>query len=382
MDGRRAEARIDLAALSANVASLRGYAGSAEVMVVVKADGYGHGLVPAARAALAGGATWLGTAVLEEALALRKAGVESRLLAWLHGPGEDWPAAIVAEIDLSANAVWAVREIAAAAASIGRPARLHLKVDTGLGRGGAAAAEWAEVVAAALTAEAAGYVRVVGLWSHLACADEPGHPSVAAQVEAFHAALELAERAGVRPEVRHLCNSAGTVSLPEARFDLVRVGIAAYGLSPVPVIGGPGHFGLRPTMTLAARLILVKRVPAGQGVSYGHQYRTERETTLGLVPIGYADGLPRAASNLAPVLAAGAWRRIAGRVCMDQVVLDLGDDEAHVGDEVLLFGPGDAGEPTAQDWADVLGTIHYEIVTRIGGRIPRVYSGGVGELWT
>ncbi len=169
--------------------------------------------------------------------------------------------------------------------------------------------------------------------------------------------------------------------MPQARFDLVRVGIAAYGLSPIPALGGPAHFGLRPAMTLAARLILVKRVPAGQGVSYGHHYVTERETTLGLVPIGYADGLPRAASNLGPVLAAGAVRRIAGRVCMDQVVLDLGDAEARAGDEVLIFGPGDAGEPTAQDWADVLGTIHYEIVTRIGARIPRVYSGGAGDLW-
>jgi alanine racemase len=372
----RAQARVDLDAVRANVVSLRGHAGAADVMVVVKADGYGHGMVPAARAALAGGAGWLGVAVLEEALALRKAGIEGRVLSWLHGPDEDWAAGVAADVDLSANATWAVRRIAAAAQSVGRPARVHLKVDTGLGRGGAALADWDDLLRTALAEEAAGRIRVVGLWSHLACADEPGHPANAAQLEAFRSALAHAERAGVRPEVRHLANSAGTVSLPAARFDLVRVGIAAYGLSPIPSVGGPEHYGLRPAMTLAARLILVKRVPAGHGVSYGHHYVTDRETTLGLIPIGYADGLPRAASGVGPVWAAGARRRIAGRVCMDQVVIDLGGDPAEPGDEVLLFGPGDAGEPTAQDWADLLGTITYEIVTRIGARIPRVYLGG------
>jgi alanine racemase len=375
----RAQARIDLEAIRANVASLCSYAGPAELMAVVKADGYGHGLVPAARAAQAGGATWLGAAVLEEAVALRAAGVGGRILAWLHGPGEDWAAGIAADVDLSASAVWTVREIAAAAAALGRTARLHLKADTGLGRGGAPAADWADLVEAALKEEAAGRARVVGLWSHLACADEPGHPSVAAQLEAFRAALALAERAGARPEVRHLANSAATVALPQTHFDLVRTGIANYGLSPIPALGGPAAYGLRPAMTLAARLVLVKRVPAGHGVSYGHHFVTDRETTLGLVPVGYADGLPRAASGSGPILAAGRVRRIAGRVCMDQVVLDLGDDDAAAGDEVVLFGPGDAGEPTAQDWADLLGTITYEIVTRIGARIPRVYGGPAAE---
>lgn len=377
MDGPlRAHARIDLAAVRANVVSLRGHAGSAEVMAVVKADGYGHGMVPVARAALAGGATWLGVAVLEEALGLRAAGIDARVLAWLAAPDEDFAPAIAADVDLSAGAAATVRQIAAAASSVGRTARLHLKADTGLGRGGAPAAEWADLVEMALKEEAAGRVRVVGLWSHLACADEPGHPSVAAQLEAFRAAVEAAERAGARPEVRHLANSAATVALPETHFDLVRTGIANYGYSPIPAAGGPAAYGLRPAMTLAARLVLVKRVPAGHGVSYGHHYVTARETTLGLIPVGYADGLPRAASGLGPVLAAGRVRRIAGRVCLDQVVVDLGDDPAAAGDEVLLFGPGDRGEPTVQEWADLLGTITYEIVTRIGPRIPRVYVGG------
>jgi len=372
----RAEARIDLAAIRDNVAALAARAGDAAVMAVVKADGYGHGLLPSARAAVDGGASWLGVTVVEEALALRRAGVDTRMLAWLNAPGEDWAAAIAADVDLSASDGWAVDEIAEAARRIDRAARLHLKVDTGLGRGGAMPQDWPDLVAAALKAQAEGVLQVCGLWSHFAYADEPGHRTIAEQVRVFSEAVELAERAGVRPEVRHLANSAATLLLPEAHFDLVRPGLSVYGLSPVPQVGGPEAYGLRPAMTLAARFILVKRVPAGHGVSYGHQYVTPRETTLGVVPLGYADGIPRHATNVGPLLAAGARRRIAGRVCMDQVVVDLGDDPAAAGDEVLVFGPGDQGEPTAQDWAQALGTISYEIVSRIGGRVPRVYSGG------
>jgi len=372
----RAQARIDLDAVRGNVRALRSCAGAAQVMVVVKADGYGHGMVPVARAALEGGATWLGAAVLEEALGLRAAGIgpdDGRILCWLIAPDSDLAPAVAADVDLSANAVWAVEQIAAAAAATGREARLHLKVDSGLGRGGAALADWDDLVDAALKEQAAGRVRVVGLWSHLACADEPGHPSIAAQVAAFTAAVENAERAGVRPEVRHLANSAATMTLPAAHFDLVRPGIAAYGFSPVPQLGDSAAYGLQPAMTLAARLLLTKRVPAGHGVSYGHTYVTDRPTTLGIVPVGYADGIPRTASSRGPMLVAGRRVPIAGRVCMDQVVLDLGDLGATAGDEVLLFGPGTDGEPTVQEWADLLGTITYEIVTGIGARIPRVY---------
>ncbi|TDC74829.1 alanine racemase, partial [Actinomadura sp. 7K507] len=225
----------------------------------------------------------------------------------------------------------------------------------------------------ALKAEAAGRVRVAGVMSHFACADEPGHPSVAAQFGAFTGMVEFAEKAGARFEVRHLSNSAATLTAPEARFDLVRPGIAVYGLTPVPALG---TFGLRPAMTLVADAALVKRVPAGSGVSYGHTYHTERDTTLALVPAGYGDGIPRHGSNLLQVLAGGRRRTIAGRVCMDQFVIDLGDDPLSPGDEVVLFGPGDRGEPTAQEWADALGTISYEIVTRIGSRVPRAYPGG------
>jgi alanine racemase len=374
---QRAQARIDLAAVRSNVARLRAVSGPAAVMAVVKADAYGHGLLPVARAAVDGGAAWLGTALLDEGLALRAAGLtEPRVLSWLLDPADAWGEAVAADIDLSASAPWAVAAAAAGAREAGRPARLHLKVDSGLGRAGSPADGWADLVAAALAAQAAGAVQVVGLWSHLAYADDPHHPTTDSQLAAFRAAVSVAEAAGVRAEVRHLANSAATLTRPDTHFDLVRPGLAVYGLSPVPDHAGPAELGLRPVMTLAARLALVKRVPAGQGVSYGHRYVTAKETTLALVPLGYGDGIPRHATNTGPVLAAGAVRTVAGSVCMDQFVVDLGDDDAVPGDEVLLFGAGDAGEPGAQDWAEAAGTISYEIVSRIGPRVPRIEVGG------
>lgn len=371
--GPRAEARIDLAAIRDNVALLAERADGAAVMAVVKADGYGHGLVPAARAALAGGASWLGTAFVEEALALRAAGVAAPVLAWLAAPAEPLAEAITANVDLAASAPWALGEIAAAARAAGVPARVHLKVDTGLSRAGATEADWPDLCDAAAKLQADGGLRVVGLWSHFAHADAPGKPATDRQIQTFAAAVAVADAAGLRPEVRHLANSAATLTIPAARFDLVRPGIAVYGLSPVPELG---TFGLTPAMTLAARVAFAKRVPAGSGVSYGHRYVTTAQTTLALVPLGYADGVPRAATNLAEVLVGGRRRRISGAVCMDQFVVDVGNDQVAAGDEVLLFGPGTAGEPTAQDWAEALGTISYEIVTRIGGRVPRTYLGG------
>ncbi|MBO3747127.1 alanine racemase [Streptosporangiaceae bacterium NEAU-GS5] len=367
-----AEARVDLAAIQHNVAVLREHARGAELMATVKADGYGHGMAEAAQAALRGGATRLGTAFVREALALRAAGIDVPVLAWVITPGEPLDEAAEQGIELSAGAAWVLEEIAAAAARTGRTVGVHLKADTGMSRGGATAAEWPDLVDLALARQAEGLIRVAGLWSHFACADEPGHPSIAAQQAAFADAVQVAEKAGVRGAIRHLSNSAATLSLPEVAYDMVRPGIAVYGLSPIPQLG---DFGLRPAMTLTARLAIAKRVPAGSGVSYGHLYVTPRETTLGLVPLGYADGILRHATNLAEVLVGGARHRIAGRVCMDQFMVDVGDTEVQVGDEVVLFGPGDDGEPTCQEWADSLGTITYEIVTRIGARVPRVYSG-------
>ncbi|GAA0605372.1 alanine racemase [Streptomyces crystallinus] len=372
----RARAEIDLAALRANVRALRARTPGAQFMAVVKADAYGHGALPCARAAIEAGATWVGTATPQEALALRAAGVGGRMLCWLWTPGGPWREAIEADIDVSVSGMWDLREAAAAARAAGRVARIQLKADTGLGRNGCQPADWPELVQAALTTPE---VRVTGLWSHFACADEPGHPSIAPQLALFREMVAYAEKEGVEPEVRHLANSPATLTLPESHFDLVRPGIAMYGVSPAPELGAPGDFGLRPVMTLTASVALTKRVPAGHGVSYGHHYVTPGETTLGLIPLGYADGIPRHASGRGPVLVGGKVRTVAGRVAMDQFVVDLDGDAVAPGAEAVLFGPGDRGEPSAEDWARAADTIAYEIVTRIGSRVPRVYLNEGGD---
>ncbi|WP_445401756.1 alanine racemase [Streptomyces sp. LE64] len=371
----RVRAEIDLDALRANVRALRARAPRSALMAVVKSDGYGHGALPCARAAIEAGAEWLGTATPQEALALRAAGVGGRIMCWLWTPGDPWREAVEADLDVSVSGMWALAEVTAAAREAGRPARVHLKADTGLGRNGCLPADWPELVSAALAGEAAGDLRVVGLWSHLACADEPGHASVADQLATFRRMVAHAEGEGVRPEVRHLANSPAVLTLPDTHFDLVRTGIAMYGVSPAPELGTAAELGLRPVMTLSASLALVKRAPAGHGVSYGHRYVTGRETVLGLVPVGYGDGVPRHASGRGPVLVGGEWRRVAGRIAMDQFVVDLDGQKVQEGAEAVLFGPGDRGEPTVQDWAEAADTIAYEIVTRIGSRVPRVYRG-------
>ncbi|MFD4664014.1 alanine racemase [Streptomyces halstedii] len=375
----RARAEIDLAALRANVRVLRERASGAQLMAVVKSDGYGHGAVPCARAAQEAGAAWLGTATPQEAFALREAGIGGRLMCWLWTPGGPWREAVEADIDVSVSAMWALREVVAAATAAGRTARVHLKADTGLGRNGCQPADWPELVSAARAAEEAGALRIVGLWSHFACADEPGHPSVEAQLTVFRDMVAYAEKEGVRPEVRHIANSPATLTVPESHFDLVRTGIAVYGLSPSPELGTPADLGLRPVMTLSASVALVKEVPPGHGISYGHHYTTSAETTLALVPVGYADGVPRHASGRGPVLIDGTVRTIAGRVAMDQFVVDLGGDTPEPGARAVLFGPGDQGEPGAEDWAAAADTIVYEIVTRIGGRVPRIHLNAAPE---
>jgi alanine racemase len=370
----QAEVRIDLDAIRDNVALMR--AGTtAEVMAVVKGDGYGHGMIPSARAALAGGATWLGVATLEEGLALRRAGIEAPVLSWLHSPGLPLHEGVAADIDISAGSRELLGEIVAGARRAGRTARVHLKLDTGLSRGGATPAEWPALLEAAAKAQAEGDIDVIGVWSHFVYADEPGHSTIDHQLAVFADGLAVAQRFGINPRYRHIANSAATLTRPDAHYDMVRPGIAVYGLSPV----AGKSFGLRPAMTARARVALTKRVPAGQGVSYGHTYFTTRETTLALVPLGYADGVPRHASNVGPLLLGGKRRTIAGRVCMDQIVIDVADDPVATGDIATLFGPGDDGGPTADDWARAIDTINYEIVTRFGGaRVPRIYDGTAG----
>jgi len=372
----RVVAEVDLAAIRHNVRRLDEATGEAALMVVVKADGYGHGMLPVARAARAAGAPWLGVAVLEEALRLRHAGDTGRLLCWLAVPGEPFDAAIERDIDLTASSVAQLHEIAAAARRTGRRARVQLKVDTGLSRNGVPFEQWQSLLDAATGSVAD--VEVTGIWSHLACADEPEHPANDTQERLLREAVDAAHAAGLRPLV-HLANSAAALTRPSAHFDLVRCGIAAYGLSPIPQLASSRQLGLRPAMTLRTKLAAVRRVEAGRGISYGHTAVTERATTLGLVPAGYADGIARHASDRAQVMVNRMRRPVRGRVCMDQFVVDLGDLAAAAGDEVVLFGPGDRAEPTAQDWADAAGTISYEVVSRLGGRIVRRHVGAEEE---
>ncbi|WP_341923705.1 alanine racemase [Nocardioides psychrotolerans] len=381
MTPARAEIVVDLAAIRHNVRVLQETSG-VEVIVVVKADGYGHGMVEVAGAARDAGATWLAVATPDEALALRAAGDTGRLLCWLTVPGEPYAEAIAADIDLTAYSVAELDEIAAAAESVGRPvgrpdgrpARVQLKVDTGLSRGGAPREAWVDLFARARAGEESGHWRVTGIWSHLACSDEPEHPANDQQELAFRDALALADEAGLRPELRHLANSAAAILRPSARFDAVRCGIASYGLDPAP--GHTPDLGLVPAMTVRASLALVKTLAVGDSVSYGHTWTAPAPTTVGLVPAGYGEGVPRHASGVASVGVAGIQRPIRGRVCMDQFLVDLGPEDhstPHAGDEVLLLGPGRHGEPTAQDWAEACDTISYEIVTRIGGRMTRTH---------
>jgi alanine racemase len=373
IDPATACAEIDLATFRANVANLQAFAGVPAV-VVVKADGYGHGILECAREARVAGAAWLGVATPAEALMLREAGDVGPVLAWLYGVEEDLAPLVAADVDVSAQSIEQIGRLTAAAGTAERRARVHLKIDTGLSRNGAPSYDWQRVCAAAAEAEHAGALEVVGVWSHLAAADEPGHPSIPVQLEAFQRAYEQARAAGLEPTFRHLANSAGALVVPESRLDLVRIGIAAYGIDPAPGIAALAGVALRPVMRLRSQLVNVKQIQAGAGVSYGWTWTADAPTTVGLVPLGYGDGIPRHASNRAWVGCSGGRVPVRGRICMDQFVVELGAGRvAEPGEEVILFGPGDRGEPTAGEWADWCDTIGYEIVTRIGSRVPRRY---------
>ena len=367
-DGTRPvrEARIDLDALRSNIRVIRALTAPARTMVVVKAQAYGHGAVPIARSAVAAGADWLGVTDLSEAFELRNAGVTAPVLAWLHGPDADFGSAIAAGIDLGLSSLEQL-ERAAAASTTADPAIVQLKLDTGLGRNGIVADEAAPAFARAAELERAGLIRVRGLFSHLSntSVDEDTR-----QLSRFDRLTAEARSAGLEPELRHLAASAASLTAPALRLDLVRVGIAAYGLTPDPSID-VAAMGLRPVMELSAEVISVKRVAQGHGVSYGFTYRAPRPTTLALVPIGYADGVPRAASNRGPVVIGGGRYRVAGRVAMDQFVVDVGDAHVSVGDRAVLWGDPSTGAPSADDWAEAADTINYEIVARVGGRIER-----------
>ncbi len=364
---------VDLDAIRHNVRLLAGLAAAsgAATMAVVKADGYGHGAVPVAEAAIEGGATWLGSCSQAEALALRAAGITVPILAWLDPPTEDRAPGVEAGVDLAVSSVAELARLADAAGRTGSRARTHLKIDTGMSRNGCASHDWARLVEAAATAQRTGKIEVVAIWSHLACADDPGDKSVDEQAERFHDAYDQALAAGLAP-MRHLANSAATLTRPDLHFDLVRPGIACYGLNPVDVAAD-----LRPAMTFHSSVVSAKRVPAGESVGYGRTWTAAVDTTLALVPVGYADGVPRSLSGRFDVWLAGRRRPVVGRVSMDQIVVDCGDDDVSAGEDVVLFGPGTHGEPTAREWADRVGTIDYEIVTGMyRPRVRRSYVGG------
>ena len=374
----RARAQIDLDALRANVGVLHEAAPTAALLAVVKADAYGHGLVECSKAAVSAGASYLGVALAQEAIALRQASITTPILAWLLQTDsvDEWVELVLADVEVSVSSVRGLQKAIEAATQTGTTARIHLKVDTGMGRAGASLQAWEGLLRDSAQAVAEQSIEVVGVWTHLAFADQPENPIVEHQLEVFNQALGQAESLGIKPALRHVANSAATFKTPKAHFDMVRPGIAVYGLSPGVGVGTSQELGIRPVMTFSANVIQVKELPAGHGVSYGHEYVTTTDTSVALLPVGYADGVPLAGSNVGPIFIGSRARTIAGRVCMDQVVVDIGTDQVVEGDEAIFFGPGDSGEPTADDWASAANTIGYEMVTRIGPRVPRIFSGG------
>jgi len=372
------ELLVDLAAIRHNLRVIAERVAPAGILAVVKADAYGHGMVPVARAAVEAGVAMLGVVDLDEARALRDGGLEAPVLSWLHGPETELGRALADRIELGVGSIEVLERLAVAvrdaqaiergAGAAPQPAVVHLKADTGLARGGATEADWLPLVRRAAELQASGEIVVRGIWSHLANASLEADR---AQFEVFEAAIETARRAGVEPEVRHIESSASMLDHPGERRDLVRVGIAMYGVSPFGE--QPTDLDLRPAMELAGTIVQVKRVPAGQGVSYGHRHVTGAPTTLALLPLGYADGLPRAASGRAEVAIRGRRYPVVGTIAMDQVVVDVGDDEVRVGDRAVVWGDPATGAPSVEDWAVAAGTIGYELLTKVGPRVPRRY---------
>lgn len=369
-------ADIDLGRLSQNVETLKNKVNGPALMAVVKANAYGHGLVPCALAAKRGGADWLATALLGEAIELRKNGVPGRILTWLNTIDDQFTECIDNDIDLGVNSIESLAGISAAAKKLGKTARVHVKVDTGLSRNGVTLTDLPNLISALKQSQNDGSINVVGVMSHFAYADEPSNETIGQQIGNFKISVDALNDANFELEVRHLSNSAATLGLPDTYFNLVRPGVAIYGISPGPEVGEAIDHDLNPVMRLRAPIVLVKEVPAGTGVSYAHQYHTTGVTKLALIPAGYADGIPRSASNKGPVQIGGKRFTVSGRVCMDQFVVDIGDLNAKVGDDAILFGDPANGEPSLNDWADAAGTINYEIVTRIGPRVQRNYLNG------
>ena len=370
----RARAEINLAAIAENLKFIKSKS-SAQVLAVVKADAYGHGLINVAKAAEKAGADWIGTALLEEGIALRNNGITKPVISWLTPIGEDFKTAINLDIDLSVSSIELLNEIILVGKSINKVPRVHIEIDTGMNRGGFGD-DWGLLLPEIVKAVKANEIKAIGIWSHFARADEPNEAMNKTQLDVFEQKVKKLNEAGVSPEFIHIANSAASLSNEAAHKNIIRWGIGLYGLSPdVLNMGDSKSLGLKPAMKLFAKLQLVKAVKAGQSVGYGGTAITKSDTKLGVVTLGYADGVPRNANNSAGIYVAGKRAPIIGRVSMDQFVVDLGtDSSAKTGDEVIVFGDGSQGEYTIDEWAKACGTINYEIVTRIGVRVPRIYS--------
>jgi alanine racemase len=369
----RASAEINLSAIGDNLKLIKGKT-NAQLLAVVKADAYGHGLIQVGKAAEAAGANWLGTALLEEGIALRNNGIKVPIISWLTPLGEDFKTAINLDIDLSISSIELLTEVISAGKFVKKIPRVHIEVDTGMSRGGVGD-DWQIFLTELSKTVKANEINIIGIWSHFARADEPGQAMNQEQLNTFEDRIKSASDVGIKPEFIHIANSAAALTNNSAHKNIIRWGIGLYGLSPdINNMGDSKSLKLKPAMRLKAKLHLVKAVKAGVSVGYGGTAITKSDTKLGVVTLGYADGVPRNANNLAGVFVDGKRAPLIGRVSMDQFVVDLGiNSSAKTGDEVIVFGDGSSGEYTADEWAKASGTINYEIVTRIGSRVPRIY---------
>jgi alanine racemase len=370
----RAVAEINLNAIESNLKFIKGKT-NAQLLAVVKADAYGHGLIPISKSAIEAGANWLGTALLEEAVTLRENGIKVPIIAWLTPCGEDFKSAINLNIDLSISSLEVLNEIIDSSAQLGKKPRLHIEIDTGMSRGGVGD-DWDSFVGEVSKLVKDDKISLVGVWSHFARADEPLEKMNSQQLSIFTDRVTKLINSGIKPEFLHIANSAAALTFKDAHKNIIRWGIGLYGLSPdVNYMGDSISIGLKPAMKLKAKLNLVKKVKSGSTVGYGATEVVKQDTKLGVVTLGYADGIPRNANNLAGVFVCGKRAPLIGRVSMDQFVVDLGIESlAKTGDEVIVFGAGNDGEYTIDEWAKACGTINYEIVTRIGPRVPRIYT--------
>ena len=369
----RASAEINLSAITQNFKSIKSRT-TADVLAVVKADAYGHGLIPVSRALEDAGANWFGTALLEEAINLRNAGILKPIISWLTPLGEDFKSAIDLDIDLGIPSIDLLNEVIKAASLTGKTARIHLEIDTGMSRGGVLS-EWDQLIKSVLVGVNLKQLKVIGIWSHFARADEPDELMNQEQLSLFEEKVNQAKAAGIDAQFIHIANSAALFTNKSSHKNIIRSGIALFGLSPdIKTIGDSSSLGLKPAMKLKAKLNLVKDVKAGASVGYGGTAVIKSDTKLGVVALGYADGIPRNTNNLAGVFVDKKRAPIIGRVSMDQFVVDLGiTSTAKTGDEVIVFGDGSSGEYTVDEWAKAANTINYEIITRIGPRVPRIY---------